>query len=74
VIVTDWAVVTAVVVIVKVTLLPPAGMLAAGGTLTFELLDESVTCTPPVGAGLARVTVPVRELPPVTDVDDSIKL
>ena len=62
------------VAMLNVAVLEPAGMLTDAGTLTLELLDERVTCNPPAGAGLERVTVPVSEFPPVTDVVESVKL
>jgi hypothetical protein len=67
-IVAVWAEVTAVVVIVNVVLLWPELMVTDAGTWARELSDERVTCTPPVGAALERVTVPITEFPPVTDV------
>jgi hypothetical protein len=38
------------------------------GTVAAALLDVSVTTAPPVGAGVAKVTVPVDVAPPVTEI------
>ena len=58
---------TAVVLIVKVALLLPAGMVTLEGTLAAALLLESRICAPPRGAGPLRVTVPTEDwAPPVT--------
>lgn len=52
---------------VKVALVAPAATVTLEGTLAAPvLLLESMTCTPPAGAGPLSVTVPVEELPPVT--------
>jgi len=59
--------VTALVLIVKVVLLLPAGTVTLEGTLAAPLLLESVTCAPPAGAGPLSVIVPVDDCaPPVT--------
>src|SRR5437773_1913670 len=58
---------TAVVLIVKVAVLLPAGTVTLEGTLAAALLLESATCAPPAGAGPLSVTVPVDDcVPPVT--------
>ena len=58
---------TALVLIVKVALLFPAGTVTLEGTLAAAvLLLESATCAPPAGAVPLNVTVPVEEFPPVT--------
>ena len=57
---------TALVLIVKVALVAPAGTVTLEGTLAAVPLLESVTCAPPAGAIPLSVTVPVEELPPVT--------
>jgi hypothetical protein len=58
---------TAVVLIVKVALLLPAGTVTLEGTLAAALLLESRTCAPPAGAGPLSITVPTEDwAPPVT--------
>jgi hypothetical protein len=57
------------VVAVKVVVVAPAATVTDAGTwaaAVFELVR--VTTAPPVGAGLSRVTVPVEEAPPMTEV------
>src|SRR6266513_760577 len=58
---------TALVLIVKVALLLPAGTITLEGTLAAPLLLESITCAPPAGAGPLSVTVPMDDCaPPIT--------
>ena len=53
----------------KVALVAPTGTVTLASTLaTALLLLESVTSAPPEGATAVKVTVPVEELPPTTDV------
>jgi hypothetical protein len=59
---------TGVVVRVKVAVVAPAATVTVAGTVPAAALDESVTVYPPAGAALERVTVPVEEVPPITDV------
>ena len=47
--------------------LPPGTVTVAGTFATEVLLLDSVTTTPPLGAALFRVTVPVEPLPPTTE-------
>ena len=56
---------TALVVMVKLALLAPAGTITLVGTVTATTLLESDTTAPPVGAALVRVTVPCEVAPPV---------
>src|SRR5213078_840386 len=57
---------TALVLIVKVAVVLPAGTVTLEGTLAAALLLESVTCAPPAGAGPLSVTVPVDDCTPPT--------
>ena len=58
---------TALVLIVNVVPVLPAGTVTLEGTLAAALLLESVTAAPPAGAGPLSVTVPVDVCePPVT--------
>jgi len=68
--VTDTAasVVTAVVLTAKVADVWPAATVTDDGADADELFHESVTTTPPEGAALVSVTVPVVWEPPMTDV------
>ena len=59
------------VVTVNVADLAPAGMVTLAGTTALVLLDVKVTAEPPVGAGPLRVTVPVEDIPPTTEVGDT---
>ena len=54
------------VLTLKVALLAPAGTITLEGTLAEPLLLESITLTPPIGAGPLRVTVPVEDCTPPT--------
>ena len=59
--------VTGLVVAVKVAVVAPAGTVTDAGTWAAAVrLLVSVTTTPPVGAGLFKVTVPVEDTPPCT--------
>lgn len=57
-----------VVVIVNVAVDAPAGMVTLDGTLDAELVSESATTAPPLGAAPDRVRVPVDGVPPFTVV------
>src|SRR5467141_1276944 len=57
---------TALVVTLKLALVPPGATVTLAGTPAAGLLLESVTCAPPAGAGPFSVTVPAEGLPPVT--------
>jgi hypothetical protein len=66
VIVAVRAVLTGVVLTVKVALVDPLDTVTLPGTLALELLLLRLTTVPPEGAAELRVTVPVELLPPVT--------
>jgi hypothetical protein len=58
---------TALVLIVNVALVVPAGTVTLEGTLAAAVsLLESAICAPPDGAAPLSVTVPVEEFPPWT--------
>lgn len=59
---------TAVVVTVNVAVVAPAATVTVAGTFAMVELEVTLTAIPAVGAGLPRVTVPVAEVPPITDV------
>jgi hypothetical protein len=60
---------TVLVVAVKVAVVAPAATVTEAGTWAAAvLLDDRETTAPPVGAGLSRVTVPVEDTPPSTEV------
>ena len=63
---TSVDVATALVLRLKLALVPPGETVTLEGTVAAGLLLESATCAPPAGAGAFSVTVPVEELPPVT--------
>ncbi len=66
-IVTEVEAVTDTVEIEKPALVAPAGTVTLAGTVaTVEVLLESETTAPPVGAALVRVAVPFDALPPTT--------
>jgi hypothetical protein len=59
--------VTAVVVIVNVAVVCPAGTVTEAGTCAVDVrLLVSVTTVPPAGAGPVNATVPVDGFPPLT--------
>jgi hypothetical protein len=63
------AVATGLVVTVNVAVVEFAGTATLLGTCAAEvLLLERLTTAPPTGAGPFRVTVPVEEFPPITEV------
>jgi len=53
--------VTACVLIVKLALLAPAGMVTLALPVALPILLESATCAPPDGAAALSVTVPVDD-------------
>jgi hypothetical protein len=73
VIVTEVAAITALVVRLNAAVPAFAATVMEAGTLaTVALLLVSFTTTPPVGAAPVRVTVPVLDVPAVTDVGLSV--
>jgi hypothetical protein len=69
VIVTDVEDATPLVVIVKLALVEPAGIVTLADTwAALVLLLRNVTAAPPAGAAPFRVTVPVALFPPTTEV------
>lgn len=69
VIVTEALEATGLVVMVKEAVVAFAGTVTLVGTRAAAvLLLERVTTAPPDGAGPLRVTVPVEEVPPITEV------
>jgi hypothetical protein len=65
----DCALVTSLVVMVKVALVDPAGTVTLAGTVAAAVLSlvRSIT-KPPEGAAELSLTVPVAELPPITSI------
>lgn len=59
---------TAAVVTVNVAVLEPAATVTEAGNVALVLLDLRLTTVPPVGATLLKVTVPVEDTPPATEV------
>jgi hypothetical protein len=66
VIVAVVAAATGDVVAVKSTEVAPPGTVTDPGTVTAGSLLVRPTISPPVGAGVPRVTVPVTDVPPIT--------
>ena len=58
---------TLAVVTVKVALVCPSGMTTLSGGVADALLELKKTATPPAGAGMFKVAVPVEDVPPFTD-------
>jgi len=64
---TEVDAVTALVVMLNISLVDPAGTVTVRGTVAPPaLLLDRETTAPPEGAGALSVTPPVVELPPVT--------
>ncbi len=59
--------VTVVVEIAKPAEVLPFGIVTVAGTVAHEAPLESAIVTPPGGAAVAMVTVPIPEAPPLTD-------
>jgi hypothetical protein len=54
------------VVTANVALVVPAATVTLDATCAEALLEDNATTAPPGGAGAAKVTVPVEELPPIS--------
>jgi hypothetical protein len=65
---------TPVVVIGKLRLLEPSGIVILAGTVTEVVLLASVITAPPVGASPVNVSTPVTDVPPNTEDDDNTML
>ena len=67
--VTELVLETVLVVTEKVAEVEPAGTMTLDGTVAAEVFElDRLTVMPPVPAAVVRVTVPVAEVPPVTEV------
>ena len=68
---------TRAVLIVKLTVVAPSGIVTPAGVIADGLLLHSVTSAPPGGAGALRANVPIVGSPPATEygvtVNDSIR-
>lgn len=65
----DWLFVVGFVVTVNIAVVAPAGTVTVAGTVATTVLSLlRKTVVPPVGAADARRTVPVTEVPPITEV------
>jgi len=73
-IVTGVLVETPVVVIGNVAVLVPAPTTTVAWTVAELLFDERLTVSPPVGALLLKVTVPVEDVPPTTEDGETVTL
>ena len=62
------------VVIEKVVLEDPAGIVTVGGTVTLLVFELTAIADPPDGAIPFRPTVPIDPVPPMTDVGATEKL
>jgi hypothetical protein len=71
VIVADVDEATAVVLIVNVVDVAPAATVTLDGRVALVLLDARPMTMPPVGAAEPKVTVPVEDVPPTTEVGDT---
>ena len=60
------------VVTVKVAEVAPAAILAEAGTDTPVPVADSATTTPPDGATRVKATVPVEDVPPVTELGETL--
>jgi len=65
---------TATVVIVNVTEEVPAGIVTVPGGFALVLLEERLTVAPPGGAGSLSVSVPVLDVPPMTELGETVRV
>jgi len=72
VIVAETEAAVGIVATVKDTEVDPARTVALVGGLADVLLDDRLTRVPSVGAGPVRVTVPVDDVPPTTEVGETV--
>jgi hypothetical protein len=63
---------TALVVIVKVAIFWPAGMVSGETWADVLSLDTTLIVAPPIGAGFPSVTVPLTLLPPAMELALSV--
>jgi hypothetical protein len=59
---------------VNVAVVAPTATVTLPGTVALELLEDRLTTCPPSGAAALRVTVPVEDVPSVTEVGDRVTL
>ena len=65
---------TGEVVIVNSAVVAPAATVTLDGVNATGSLDDKLIAEPPGPAGTLKVTVPIEEVPPTTDVGESVKL
>lgn len=58
----------------KVIILSPAATVTLGGKIVAALVLDSVTSSPPVGAGPVNVKFAVEDVPPVTIAEVKLRL
>lgn len=73
-IVTGVALATPDVPIVNVADVAPPATVTEAGTVAFALPELRFTDVPPVGAIPVSVTVPVDDMPPITEVGETVTL
>ena len=72
--VTAWLDDTDTVLTLNVADVEPAETVTVAGTVEVLELEERATTAPPDGAAAERLTVPVTGLPPVTELEESVRL
>jgi hypothetical protein len=73
-IVADVELETAAVLTVNVPVVEPTAIVTLLGGTALDVLEVSSITMPPLGAGPLSVTVPVKELPPITELGESVML